>query len=295
MNVALDFSGREWTVAEPLAAAGITVVKDRQDADAVVTDTAAALPAFGRDRPWLYRPRGNYWTLDEVGALRRRVHGLTRLAWYDSIVAPGPHVAGYARRHTRQRRVATVGLPIDADDWPTVEHTDAELRCLTLTNFDYRRKVAPLVEYAPVVASVLEETGGRWFIAGDGEHREWVREQVRQYDGVSVVDYVDAKDACRRANVMLHLSGQDIARPNAMLEGMASNLPVVVNGFEGFERVGEVLRAGDAGELAEMLLLLANPDARERTAAVGREYVRERHAPERIGERWRAVLQGAVA
>lgn len=288
MNIHLDFSAREWTIRDPLAAVNATVTDDRSAADVVITDN----PRNARllNAPTYYRPRGNWWRVmarRPLGTYRRALTTLTRFPFLDGILVPGGHLARVAARHAPNADLDLVPLSIDVGEWPTVTHTDAELRCVTLTNFDYKPKVAPLVEYAFTVSQALDTHGGTWRICGDGEYREWVYNRIAGYPNIDLPRYVDATEALAESSLMLHLSGMDISAPNAVLEGAASNLPVVVNGFEGFDSNMSVVQTEGDRELEAALERFTEPRERARQGGWARGYVADRHDPERVG--WRIM------
>jgi len=85
----------------------------------------------------------------------------------------------------------------------------------------------------------------------------------------------------------------DIQMPNAILEGVASNLPVVTTDFEPFVTNPAVAPVSTA-ELPATLADLRDADRRERLAADAREYVSRKHHPHRIGHKYRSFLEGLL-
>lgn len=291
MRVHIDFAAREQTATWPLREAGHTIAAEPSSADAVLTDRAHAGRIPGTRTYW--RPRGNWWrVMDDkiLGRIRAWWRSQTMLSNYDGIVAPGAGLYQTARKYTRQSTLAIVPLPVDPDEWPTVDHTDTELRLLTLTNFDYWPKVEPILTYASTIQAALDEYGGEWVVAGNGEHYDRVADELIPFSGIQTPGFVPAKPRCSQANIMLHLSGMDIQVPNAILEGLASNLPVVVNGFEGFDGVDPLVQCPTGRELFDTLGRLTAPRERRVVALQGQEYVRAKHTPERIGRQYGEVL-----
>jgi len=99
------------------------------------------------------------------------------------------------------------------------------------------------------------------------------------------------------ANIMLHPSDLD-GQPNAVLEGMASGLPVVTTDFIAFEewqRNGApILPLSNPGAVRDELNLLLHPATRELIGKSGREFAAENHTPEVIGQQYERFLHRLV-
>jgi glycosyltransferase involved in cell wall biosynthesis len=187
------------------------------------------------------------------------------------------------------------GLVKDPTDWPTTVHTDGELCCATLTNLDYRLKVAPIVEWAPVVDKVLADTGGQWRVCGDGEHADELAAALAPYEHVEFGGYVDAREELAGANCLLHPSRLD-ALPNAILEGLASELPVVTTDFHEFQRYGDPLyRVGSEADLRETLSGLADPATRSERGRAGLERIRRDHSADAVARQYEAFFTEVLA
>jgi glycosyltransferase involved in cell wall biosynthesis len=155
-------------------------------------------------------------------------------------------------------------------------------------------------------AQVLAEfPGARFVVAGEGPDRdklealidalkirEWVELVGRQEDMPAVYASLD---------LMVSSSRQE-GLPIAILEGMASGLPLVA------ARVGEVPRVvmdgvtgilvppEDTGALAEAIVgLLRDPERRERLGAAGRRLVEEKYSAARMTEDYLRVYEEAIA
>jgi len=236
--------------------------------------------------PVLFRMRGDpFWGIDEwIDNRAKRWLSLKMLEWVDGCLAMAPH---QARKYERETGIspAVVGLPKQVDEWPDPDHTDEELRLVSLTNATYAEKVDPLVDAMPVVQRVLEDLGGEWRIGSwrtDG-YADRLRSAATEYGRIEFCGRLDAHDALERANVLLHLSELDVL-PNAILEGLASGLPVVTNDHVAFrESPAPLAIAATDHQLATRLSRLAAPDVRRELGARGPPHIREHHDPERIG------------
>lgn len=306
LSVALLYAGgRVDKVRDPLLEVGVDVTvnsPDPYDHDAVVLDTPGPWIArhtlLSGDTPVLYRLRGNLWKArrhDRLGSVKTAIADTALLPRLDGVLTPDGRLDEMMRDRVGIDSTAPVGLPIAPTEWDDAEHVGDVLTMVTLTNLDYREKIAPLYRYAPAVERFCERHGGHWHICGDGVFEEGFAEAVGGLEHVSFDGFVDAKARVQAADVMLHLSDFDIAHPNAVLEGMAGNLPVVVNGFEGFEGNPETINAGSPAELLATLERLRDPSERRQHARRGQEYIREKHTHERIGNQARHFIEEVVA
>jgi len=205
----------------------------------------------------------------------------------DGAIAVTDYLAEKFRDRTGTQ-AAAAGLAKDPGNWPTVRHTDDEIRAVTLTNANYARKIAPLIELAETVDGVLAETGGRWHICGDGDHSDRLADGVAEYEHVEYVGYVDADDELARSNLMIHASRLD-GQPNAVLEGLACGLPVVTNDWVEFVRYGwplEVCHTQSAFE--DTLRWFRRPGRREQRGRQGEEHLLEHHTPKAIARDYEA-------
>jgi glycosyltransferase involved in cell wall biosynthesis len=299
-NVSLFGSGRLDNLADPLEAAGVEIVTDPAGPDAVITDVpGTTLLKHGldptRSGSLVYRLRGNYWAEigdEPLGDLRARVANRAIFSLADALIAPDDRLAKIMAAETGLGdRIHTVPLPKRVDVWPEPNHEGEELTLLTLTNMDYRQKIKPLHAYMSGVNHWLDEHGGHWYICGDGSETASCQRWIDGCEHISYEGFVDAREFLDRADVLLHFSGMDIQAPNAILEGMASGLPVVTNDFGLFDDLPPVTAVDGNWPLRRTLSRLQDPEVRDRKGHQGRDYVRLRHNPDRIGEQLREVIE----
>jgi glycosyltransferase involved in cell wall biosynthesis len=268
--------------------------------DVVICDTPdrQMLKAVAQCRldgtPVLFRQRGDpFWGIDEWLDSRVKKSILFRmLREVDGCLAIAPHQSQkYARKTGVQTDLVT--LPKSVSNWPDSVHRSTDLNILTLTNCVYPDKIEPLAEIAPVVDDVLDE--GVWRIGSWSEgHHEWLREQLAPYDSIEFELRLDAAAELQRANLMLHHSRLDVL-PNAVLEGLASRLPVITNDHVAFSQSAapiDVTRT-DA-QLRATLEQYRDPAARREAGERGHRYVRERHAPQRVGVELASAVERLV-
>jgi len=300
MRVALHFqSDRHATIQDPLEAVGVETALNPDEfgeCDAVICGSPGLLSDHWRfDGPVVYRLRGNLWE-ERGGHLAKPRSWLkdklfSRLC--DGVLTPDSRLDTLLRRRTHVTDTAVVGLPIDRAEWPTVAHTDQAIRAVTLTNFDYEEKIRPLFSYTRTADRWLAEHGGRWVVCGDGEHAEAFAGHAAELDHVEYRGFQPAREVLADANVMIHPSNMDIQMPNAVLEGMASNLPVLVSDTEPFAGQNAAL-AVSRGDLPDALAAMADPAERRWCAGHGWDYLKQHHTHERIGEDIRGFVEGLL-
>jgi len=280
----------------PLAASNLDVAiepPDAYDRDIVVVDNAdrdlarEVLKNKRTNAQLVYRMRGDVFhelELWEMHRLKKRLATEYVLPNVDGVIAVTDRMAAKFNRETGVSPVGSASLWIRPGEWPTVTHTDTELRILTLTNPNYWEKVRPCVEWADTVDRVLDDVGGHWHICGNGTHTDRLKDQLREYDHVSFAGYVDAKAKLQESNLLIHASDLD-GFPNAILEGMASKLPVVTNDYVAFQNhPGPVAVQDSETELGATLYKYQNPTTRQHTGADSLSYVENNHTPERVGQ-----------
>lgn len=284
----------------PLEATDMQVEVEPSDAyacDIVLLDNA------DRDMIWpvlrrpfskakvIYRMRGDLYReleLWDMHPLKKWAAINLVVANVDGAVCANSILAEKIQRVSGVPAAGVASIAKRVDDWPTVRHEGTQLRAITLTNAGYPRKIQPLIEYAPVVNDVLSVVGGRWHIyAGRTEHSDELEAAVEEFEHVDFLGYTERpKAALEDSNLMLHFSNLD-AMPNAILEGMASNLPVITNDFEAFEIFnGPIQRFGTEEQLLDALRKAQAPPWREDRGRRGREFVAQYHTPEAVGQQY---------
>jgi len=141
----------------------------------------------------------------------------------------------------------------------------------------------------------------RLLIAGPGEMGPWARE-ARERDLQALVTFLggrtDVADLYRAADLLVFPSRAE-GLPNAVLEAMASALPVVATDVAGNrEAVGDDGKAGwlvpaeDPAALAEAVATLtASPALGREIAAAARERILERFDIDRVGAQYLSLYQ----
>jgi glycosyltransferase involved in cell wall biosynthesis len=185
----------------------------------------------------------------------------------------GVDAAVYARRPgARQRIRREIGLSAE------------QLVVGTVARLHYKKGLTFLIEAADRLRGRFPDM--RFLIAGDGPERERLGLQVRALGLDAHITFLG-----ERTDVPDLLAAMDVfafpslfeGHPNAVLEAMASELPVVASDIPGNNEIvrdgvnGYLVPAQDAAALAEKIALLAaDPSRRQALGAAGRRHVAER-------------------
>lgn len=280
-----EFGDRYETVEKPLAAVGIETTRDTDSADVILLGRRK-VEYTNEDTPVYYRLRGDLWAVRDGYNVRAWVGDRIRNRQFAGLIAPDKRLQAKLEAHRFSRfqpECHQIPLAIEADGFPTTEHTDTELRCLTLTNCDYQAKIAPLMQLAPVVERALEGSE-TWRICGKGDYAPELKARTEALEHVEFWGFQGTNAMLDWANCLLHFSNADIQRPNAILEGMAANLPVLVNDYEAFTGDAQTIRCGTSEMLERELRLQRNPERRQ-NAVKGYNEALALHTPEAIGKR----------
>jgi len=299
VSIAILYPGnRVGKMANPLLQSRLDVAIEPPDAyerDIVLADNAdrslgvEVLKKRLHDAELIYRMRGDVFHELELWDMHPAKEWLARkvvLRNVDGCLAVSERLAEKFTHVTGNGKTGSVGMFKEVEKWPTTVHTRKELRCVTLTNAGYKKKIAPIAEWAPIVDEILADTGGYWHVCGDGRHMDWLQKQLKPYENVSYEGYVDAPEYLSKCNLMLHPSNLD-GQPNSVLEGMASKMPVVTTDFAAFSRFnGPVDTVGTTEELKATLEAFVHPQDRERRGDRCMQYVTKNHSVDAIARQY---------
>jgi glycosyltransferase involved in cell wall biosynthesis len=174
--------------------------------------------------------------------------------------------------------------------------------------------LVPVKDHASLVAALARLPARiRLDIAGDGPLRARLEADVRRHgleERVRLLGFVQHDELVRRlragewdAVVQSSLDRGELREgvPVALMEAMAAGVPVAATRSGAVHELvapgcGLLVPAGDAGELAAALrLLAADPDLRARLAAAGRARVREHFDAARAADELLARIAGSQA
>ncbi|MFN2119436.1 MAG: glycosyltransferase family 4 protein, partial [Anaerolineales bacterium] len=152
----------------------------------------------------------------------------------------------------------------------------------------------------------LQALDWSWRIAGDGPQMPALKHTAISRNIANRVTFLgwQAGEQLRKeyadSNLFLFPSRHE-GMPNAVLEAMASGLPVVASNIAGNEelvvngKTGILFPAEDAGALEAALRdLLADGDRRFKMGAAGRKRVEEEYSWQRAAEAYLELLEGAA-
>ena len=154
-------------------------------------------------------------------------------------------------------------------------------------------------------ALVRAPEGSLLVLAGDGPEHAGLVQLAHELDIESRVEFPgmvrDIPGLFRAASLYVQASHQE-GLPNAVLEAMASALPVVATRVSGHEDVvrdgttGLLVPPADPPALARALqTLVDSPDLRQRMGAAGRESVLDGYSPQRVLDQLLQLYRGAGA
>lgn len=300
-------SGRIEKLAKPLSTVGVKCSygnnNKKSHIDAIITDIPgtsllrAAGLAASNNCPLIYRMRGNYWqelrTNGHFPEVRSFIANNFIFPLCEGICIPDAYLQTEVERRTRfSGHTSVVEIPKNAAAFPTVRHIKKRCNLLTLTNFRYRDKIEPLYDYLESAERVLENYEGMWFVAGDGEFAKEFQSRVTDYNNISYVGFVDPIEYLPQSAVMIHISKFDIASPNAILEGMAAGLPVIVNDHQPFFENERAITVNSTAEFEVTLQeLLEDPSRRREIGQKNRTYVQRNHSTKVIGTKLRTAIE----
>ncbi|MFZ1576440.1 MAG: glycosyltransferase family 4 protein [Chromatiaceae bacterium] len=169
--------------------------------------------------------------------------------------------------------------------------------------FCYPARIAPQKQHE-VLLDVAERVATRdprvhFALAGQDKRDGWLQSEILRRDLSATVTYVGPMHDIERLLAVsdaIMLTSAWEGCPNALLEGMAAGLPIVVtqSGAEEFVEEGVTgfsVPVGDAEAFADRICrLLADPDLRRDMGGSGRNYMEREGSLEVMLKRWEGVL-----
>lgn len=150
-----------------------------------------------------------------------------------------------------KKEVQVISNPINIVEFPKAEIKNIKnnFTLMTVTNFNYYNKCSGLLEIVKGLNNLTKVHDFKLIILGDGKYFEEIKNRTQQDAKFKTVfkGFVDPKKFYRQTDVFLYYSGQDNA-PIAVLEAMASGLPVISNNVG---NISEVIRDKKNGLIVE--------------------------------------------
>jgi len=306
--VAVIGSKRIDKIREPLESVGVECVivenifkKFKPPIDAVITDTPGigilkgwVVKKVNNNIPLIYRMRGNYWqevrSEGRLSKLREYIANKLIFRLCDCVIVVNHYLRKEFQKRVKFENVAVVGLPIDVTKFKFEHNKKFNFNIVTLTNFNYWEKIKPIFSYLDVVDKFLKEVGGKWYIAGKGKYVKDFLRAIEKYETVEYCGYVKPEEFLKKGSVMLHFSEFE-GLPNAVLEGMAAGLPVVVNDYEPLAEIEGVIVIKNKEELKNWLYkIYFNPSLRRKISAKNTKYVDRNYKLHIIGAMYKDAI-----
>jgi glycosyltransferase involved in cell wall biosynthesis len=219
----------------------------------------------------------------------------------DAVVAPSRVTADELESDYGCRVATVIANGIAPLDLPPRPPAEPGVEVLYAGRLRTRKAVAVLIEAFARVHSRVPAT--RLRLAGDGEQRPALEEQVRRLELADAVRFEGAVPHDRMAELyaaadLFCLPSLYEGFPLAILEAMAAGLPVVATRVAGTPEAiedgvhGRLVEAEDVAGLAAALLdLIEDEEGRRRMGRQARRRVDEEFSIERIGAAYRALWE----
>ncbi|MCB2107168.1 MAG: glycosyltransferase family 4 protein [Rhodobacteraceae bacterium] len=244
------------------------------------------------------------FTPDQLKLWHSITGGAITALWKDAgaVVANSDGLAELARAHAPGVDVGVIpaGVPVDTGTAKVDYDGGREIRLLFVGRLVHQKGLDVLMD----ALAQLPASGPDWrlILAGDGP--EWTAiagkaarlGMKRQLDFLGWCGKAELADIYRKADIFV-LPSRDEGMSNALLEAMASGLPVVCTDVAGMRDVitpddnGLIVMPENAAQLAQALTrLMADGALRARLGRSARGHVQRRFSWTRAARSWRAIL-----
>jgi glycosyltransferase involved in cell wall biosynthesis len=256
----------------------------------VVSLRGGDVPGFRPYDFWLYHKIAVPW-----------LHGIWHAA--AEVVANSQGLHDLARAFDSSIEISIVPNGVDLQEFLPARRQWSSPRVLSVGRVVYQKGY----DVALRALAGLKDVDWHWYIAGDGPHLPILQHMLREYDLEDRVHFLgwetadEVKKQYAAANLFLHPSRHE-GMPNAILEAMASELPVIATRISGNEELvidgqtGLLVTADDSKELAESLrTLLGQAERRKQMGVAGRRRAEESFGWKYVAERYQSILEKASA
>ena len=225
------------------------------------------------------------------------------LIWHGAraVVANSRGLYDLARAFDEKIEIAIVPNGVDAREFHPTPRDWSPPRLLSVGRVVYQKGY----DVALRALAGLKELDWEWSIVGDGPHLPVLQQMVQEQRLESRVHFLgwmkleEVKQEYAKANLFLHPSRHE-GMPNAVLEAMATGLPVVASRIAGNEELvvqgenGLLVPVEDSAGLRVALeTLLAQPEYREAMGAAARRRIESSFGWERVAEQYQSILEEA--
>lgn len=218
-----------------------------------------------------------------------------------SIVANSAGLRDLARRFDSNVDIAIVSNGVDVHRYADTERKWSPARVLSVGRIVHQKGL----DLAIRALSELQDLEWSWRVAGDGPQLSALENAVRERNIDGRVQFVgwQSTDQLRKeyadSNLFLFPSRHE-GMPNAVLEAMASGLPVIATRIAGNEELvvdgqtGILVPVEDASALREALRdLLADDHERARMGSAARARVEQDYGWQRAATEYQSILEKA--
>ncbi len=219
-----------------------------------------------------------------------------------AVVANSRGLYDLARAFDSRVPILIVPNGVDVQEFPRADREWSPPRLLSVGRVVYQKGY----DVAARALSELRDLPWEWKIVGDGPYLPPLQHLINAsgLDGrVQFVGWQTAAEVKRRyadANLFVHPSRHE-GMPNAVLEAMASELPIIATRIAGNEELvlddetGLLAPVGDVESLRDCLReLLTGPERREAMGRAARRRVEEFFGWERVAEQYHTILREAL-
>jgi glycosyltransferase involved in cell wall biosynthesis len=236
----------------------------------------------------------------DFGTYHRLVAPFLRLVWRQagSLVANSTGLRELALKFDPSAHIELIPNGVDLDSFVPVERDWSTPRLLSVGRLVYQKGL----DLAARALANLKDLDWEWVVAGDGSFRLEFEKLCRELgiaDRVRLAGWRSREELVqdyRQANLFLFPSRHE-GMPNAILEAMASGLPVVASRIAGNEelvlpdRTGLLFPSESVADLqAELQDLLPDAARRKAMGEAGRTRVQEKYGWQGVADQYAVLL-----
>ena len=220
-------------------------------------------------------------------------------------VVANSHAAAERLRIDRVDEEKIIMIPngIDLARFPARQYSSRPTRVAVVACLREEKRIDVLISAIPQIVASCPDT--KFVIAGDGTCREDLLTLARELGVLENIDFLGHRDdvsaVLSQADIFV-LPSRSEAFPNAIMEAMATGLPVVASNVGGIPelvedgRTGHLVQPGDATALADSVIaLLQQPQRLEEFGRAGRSKVEQSYSFDRMVAQFEDLYERELA